>query len=831
MKSHLFKSSKWSRKSSPLPDRKENNRGQTKSVSADWTPNKTMACLPVALYSKSGRPIVKTFYFPSHWSVDQAKRAILFQEKAFFGGDNPANYIFTIDHKQRGRDILFVEFRQLKNILNEYDSPEDDLILDLLHDTTNTGIIGSRSISMQHLLAPETPPSNAGGSIVTIDPSALTYSASCTSLVDNSRPKAGLGRKSSDLVRRSEISNPNALMSGVQLRQANRKSMEIGHAVGISPRGNVAVSPPDKKTYPGAFVSPRDQHSLVATSPPPPSPYAAGSTTPRDHCSASPSIKVPELILSLINLERLNEETSERFQSVRKSYYSSTPTAPVAFDNEIVEVISLMDSEFARDIDEEEVNQGHNGKDEMIEIDSDDDSESNPEDNHNHNNGISDTKEPEEKESPEEEEKTRKIRELEEMLENEKNKRHQLQVKIVAIQETMNTAYSSIEALIFSDSPPPQDEIQDQMKGIIKKAISELKELMDPEERRRIQIKNEIVKSSKHFVTKILRVIVEEYRNPIVERGMISGDDVELIFSDIKNFYESQQYFLSRLQMLYNRGEDIGAALADRIAEMQNFSFFFLKKYKTAVQRMQDLKKSNSKFRKFMEEREYTSMSSGISLSALLFKPVEHFGNFRVLLERFLNSMGDDDSGFTTVSHVLDELSSLMMNLETQQKHEQNLISLARLEKSSVADVHSKIPLKKPPKVVHYLKPGRVFKKEGDLVFFDSERKKATFRYILCSDILVQTRMKGGRYRVVAIFSLHQAEVRSTIVAGEEYSFILETKRPDYHVLILCAKTLLDYESWMREINQSIKSLELRSDESLRESLTKYGVISSSLRW
>eukprot|EP01103_Thecamoeba_quadrilineata_P017296 TRINITY_DN6069_c0_g1_i1.p1 TRINITY_DN6069_c0_g1~~TRINITY_DN6069_c0_g1_i1.p1 ORF type:complete len:473 (-),score=80.86 TRINITY_DN6069_c0_g1_i1:39-1457(-) len=417
------------------------------------------------------------------------------------------------------------------------------------------------------------------------------------------------------------------------------------------------------------------------------------------------------------------------------------------------------------------------------------------------------------------------ILELQDQLRQERLRRQQLEVKIVTLQEKVSRALFEINELLYKETDTNGDAIIEEVMRIIRTLESDLRQLIDPNERLRIQIKNEIISTEKHFVEGVLKIIVEVYHNPLRTSGILSTSDFDDIFSDIHPFYERQAAFLLKCQFLHSNGEEIGQAIIERIAEMHNFSFFFLAKYSSTSKRITELKKTNSRFQKFMSEREYKPESNMLSLQSLLLRPVTHFAYFQMLLERYLNSTSSDDPNFTLLSTIIEQMGLFMVSLEQRQLQTQNRDTLNRLQ-TSIQDgsfsffrrarLKSKI-------YVDFIKPGRHFKKEGDLIKYDSERKKRKYRYVLCNDLMVQARIKKkNKYDVLTVLSLHSAEVQEITVAGENHAFSLACPKPSHTVCILCAPTLEDRKDWMTNIALSIRSLQFRPSASLRLSLTSY---------
>lgn len=164
---------------------------------------------------------------------------------------------------------------------------------------------------------------------------------------------------------------------------------------------------------------------------------------------------------------------------------------------------------------------------------------------------------------------------------------------------------------------------------------------------RKEKLLSEIIDTEECYVGQ-LEVILEFFVKPTLEKNLLSHEDFETLFGNIKTIYKINKELLSEL----TKGNDHVAQAFSKIAPLFKCYSFYASGYRRSLELLQNCHKRNAKFSKFLEMQE-TRPEVQSKLSYLLIAPIQRVPRYKLLLQSLCKLSSRFESDYITFSGEL----------------------------------------------------------------------------------------------------------------------------------------------------------------------------------
>jgi hypothetical protein len=218
----------------------------------------------------------------------------------------------------------------------------------------------------------------------------------------------------------------------------------------------------------------------------------------------------------------------------------------------------------------------------------------------------------------------------------------------------------------------------------------------DPDLRMRNMVVNELFNTELDFVDD-LNLIFVRYLRPLREQQLLSEDRMRELFGNIEVIYELHLAFLASLQAAV-----IGGGSSDLLARcflnlMAGGALAHFTTYAVGLQAADTLLSTNfggkasSKLTKFMTNPQLLAQCHGLSLSALLVKPIQRICKYTLLLPNIVRHTPTSDAAYVKLQDASSLLADLVQRVNTRKHSAEARDAAQRLVKHVSCDGGSEL--------------------------------------------------------------------------------------------------------------------------------------------
>ncbi|KAK2962122.1 putative Titin like protein [Blattamonas nauphoetae] len=197
----------------------------------------------------------------------------------------------------------------------------------------------------------------------------------------------------------------------------------------------------------------------------------------------------------------------------------------------------------------------------------------------------------------------------------------------------------------------------------------------------RQHVLNEILSTERSYVEQLstfMSVFVEPCRKRKDELG-VTDDQLKTIFGPIQIILETNKELLQSLaeSVEENSGSTIGPVIT-QMAGYLNCYKPYIKNYARASSTLEQVKKKNKAFRKFLQKCSNDRLSMNFPIESFLILPVQRLPRYKMLLESLLKNTLPDNPQFTQIEKAFETISALAesVNAECHESEERNNVVL-----------------------------------------------------------------------------------------------------------------------------------------------------------
>ncbi|KAG2392546.1 hypothetical protein C9374_011271 [Naegleria lovaniensis] len=305
-------------------------------------------------------------------------------------------------------------------------------------------------------------------------------------------------------------------------------------------------------------------------------------------------------------------------------------------------------------------------------------------------------------------------------------------------------------------------------------SFDKLAEKKTPLEKKRDHILEEILSTEESYV-KGLRELEEAYLKPIREKKLLSKEVFDMIFNDIAIIAGVNENFLSELKKLYF-GDKLQSYNVAKLLLHYAHSFKlytrFIGNYGVAVTALEEEKKKNNKFKKFLEEisvklGEESTTARDFTIDGHMILPLQRIPRYEMLLQQLKDVTPSGDESYGLIENALLLIKEIASGL-----------NMSQLEYSNI---HKSLELSETFKLKDFFIPTRrllfYFEGEDGINYKRSNGKRGIMDMYVFSDLLLLNR-RNSKFlsKQEFIFSPHSKDDNSTtLYLDMEESIISKT--------------------------------------------------------
>jgi len=222
-------------------------------------------------------------------------------------------------------------------------------------------------------------------------------------------------------------------------------------------------------------------------------------------------------------------------------------------------------------------------------------------------------------------------------------------------------------------------------------------------------------------------LLIQVYVNPLEAEanrpgGFISSEDVENIFSGIREIYECHKALLPKFRWIIRKDKthevfsDDNEELGPLFLEITNFLKIypkFINHFDIATQTKDRLSK-NQRFLQFLQRAEARPECMKYNLDSFLILPIQRIPRYVLLIQELLKNTPEDHEDYNGLSQALKEMRSVAEFLNEEKRNAENAIQVDLISKQLIP-------------TISLVAPHRRFLFEDDAYFNDKESTAPQF--------------------------------------------------------------------------------------------------------
>jgi hypothetical protein len=210
-------------------------------------------------------------------------------------------------------------------------------------------------------------------------------------------------------------------------------------------------------------------------------------------------------------------------------------------------------------------------------------------------------------------------------------------------------------------------------------------EVLDTVQEKRSNILQEILSTEETYVEN-LTILVDRYLKPIRSKELLSGSQIQSIFSNAETLQQLNSMFLRDLKTSMKSGEK-DVKMAEVLSKFaQGFKLYttYISSYVKGVDvlKVERQEKNNAKFAQFLTEVSKTLTEEKcriFDLGSYLILPIQRLPRYRMLLEDLLKNTNKSDNAYAKLVEATDAIRDVTTYLNSKQHEHGNMLRIIEL--------------------------------------------------------------------------------------------------------------------------------------------------------
>jgi hypothetical protein len=247
----------------------------------------------------------------------------------------------------------------------------------------------------------------------------------------------------------------------------------------------------------------------------------------------------------------------------------------------------------------------------------------------------------------------------------------------------------------------------------------------------------ELLETERNYV-RDLKLIVDEFQEPLSTSGILNPKQVFEVFSTVKAFVPLHEQLLDNLSATIEKPDaeqspgQIFLAMADYLKMYTQFCA----SQSGIAQKISDISKANSAFRKFLDQKFKDPKCRGLTLTSFLVMPIQRVCRFPLLLKQIAKSTPVTHTDFKNLHFAIFKVDKVVMAVNEGKRAIEAQLQIYEMDQTIAWE-------KKPPANFVFMDPSRRFiQQESVELIAGTTLKVEPMQLLLFNDLLMIARLK-----------------------------------------------------------------------------------------
>ncbi|KAL1924242.1 uncharacterized protein VTP21DRAFT_7277 [Calcarisporiella thermophila] len=284
---------------------------------------------------------------------------------------------------------------------------------------------------------------------------------------------------------------------------------------------------------------------------------------------------------------------------------------------------------------------------------------------------------------------------------------------------------------------------------------------------------------------------------------LMSQDEFQTIFSNFEEILELHEQLLNDLchrRLIWGPAQLISDIFLRYESSFQIYGYY-LQKFPLAVRVLERLQKSNSNFRRFLEQCYRHPRHELLNLQAYLLLPVQRLPRYKLLLEALLKRTPPLHPDYANLQYAYQRLTSIAEEINEMVRDSEN-----RRRVSQIQPLLYNLP-------IQLASPYRRFVAQSDMYNVNPmiATNLESRSYILFNDLLLVCKRKDKGYVVKQFVDMHGVSARAAQERVVGHSLCFEIRKSKGVLLVVKARTEEERHRWINHLNEAASVLDIPS--------------------
>ncbi|TPX72929.1 hypothetical protein SpCBS45565_g00028 [Spizellomyces sp. 'palustris'] len=184
---------------------------------------------------------------------------------------------------------------------------------------------------------------------------------------------------------------------------------------------------------------------------------------------------------------------------------------------------------------------------------------------------------------------------------------------------------------------------------------------MTQKEKQRMTAIFELLTTERDYV-RDLKIIIEIFKKPIIERKIVNAKVTDSIFSNIEELLAVSQDFLLKLEQLYANHpviDRIGNVLLTMMERFVSYTLY-CSQHSVSVTKQLSLAQTKREFRVFLEETYRNPTTRQLDLGGFLIKPVQRICKYPLLIKEILKNTEESSPDHALLKEAVERIQGII---------------------------------------------------------------------------------------------------------------------------------------------------------------------------
>jgi RhoGEF domain/PH domain len=331
----------------------------------------------------------------------------------------------------------------------------------------------------------------------------------------------------------------------------------------------------------------------------------------------------------------------------------------------------------------------------------------------------------------------------------------------------------------------------------------------EKQQRLRVAVLQELIETEKDYLVD-METLVSVFVFPMKAMGLVSPDDLQVIFSNVEDVLPIHQKFAETLEERFSEAQRGGEPHSVKIGDIFTRFTHYFKLYSIYTENQPDqlaklgeCQSTIKDFDRFLQVAHGDSRCRGLQLNAFLIKPVQRLCKYPLLLRELIKNTPEEHEDHTTLEAAREKVASVVEFVNEAKRVAEGQAKMREIElEVGIAGLAT---------------PHRFFHREGELMLYRGKSKSLQPRYLyLFNDLILLMRVKSVddktrkmHYEMRGRADLDRAKVvdisDDNDIGNLKHAFEITLEKNQF---VLSAKSKAEKNQWLNDIKKNVKEFQ-----------------------